>query len=655
MRGRRGQRRRPGRMVAALAVALAAAVSVPGGAARAAAASVSAPALVCTAPTAQLVMHPASGQAPLTVTADASASTPGSCPIGGYTFDWGDGTPTTGPQGAATASHSYPDVGSYTVTVTVTDDELLLPASSTAQAGVTVVPVVIGPTAALRVTPPAGSAPLPVTADASGSRPGTFPIAAYTFAWGDGSTTGPQSGGTAHHVYPNPGKYTVTVTVADNQTPAHTASATFAVNVGLGAGPTPSLILTPATGVAPLAVTLDASGSVAGTSAIASYAFDFGDGTGIGAQSDSRVRHTYPNAGSYTATVLVTDRSGLTSSTTAELTVLPGGPGGGHNGPLVHRVAGADRIATGVAVSQLRWDPVSNTAPGARHAGAAVLARSDQFADALAGIPLAVADNAPLLLTGPTALDERVEAELARILPAHGQVYLLGGTAALSPQVEARLRRDGYHTVRLAGADRFATALAIAQQGLGDPAHVVVATGDDFPDALAAGPYAASAFAVNGQPAAILLSDDGTMPPAVAAYVTRKAAGSTNADPAVVAIGGPGALALAATLPADRFDALVGADRFDTAARVVPYFARTAPVGVADGDAFPDALTGGTLMAELSAPVVLAEPDYLDPPTARALHTMKGSTELAYVFGGPVAISDRTLGAVAAAVDGRVG
>ncbi|NUR62703.1 MAG: PKD domain-containing protein [Catenulispora sp.] len=514
-----------------------------------------------------------------------------------------------------------------------------------------------GPTAHLVMRPASGQAPLTVTADASTTTAGTCPIGGYTFDWGDGSPpTGPQSGTSAPHVYPIPGKYTVTVTVADNQLPAHTASATFAVNVGLGAGPTPSLTMTPDSGVAPLEVTADASGSAPGTSPIKSFAFDFGDGTSVGAQDESRVRHTYTNPGSYTANVTVTDRSGLTSSTTATVTVLPGAPAGSHgSGPLVRRVAGTDRIATGVAVSQLRWDPAANSAPGTRHAGAAVLARADEFADALAGIPLAVKANAPLLLTGPAALDDRVEAELARILPPHGKVYLLGGDSALSAAIETRLRQDGYTTVRLGGTDRFATALAIARQGLGDPAHVVVATGDDFPDALAAGPYAASAFAVAGQPAAIVLTDDRVMPAAAAAYLQSKAAGSTTADPAIVAIGGPGALALAATLPAGRFDALVGADRFDTAARVVPYFTRTAPVGVADGDDFPDALTGGTLMAELSGPVVLAEPDTLDPPTARALHTMKGSAELVDVFGGPVAISDRTLGAVAEAVDGRMG
>jgi parallel beta-helix repeat protein len=94
------------------------------------------PSGVVTGPSAQLTVNPASGTAPLAVTADASASAPGSSPITGYTFDFGDGT-TTGLQAGPTASHSYTSAGTYTVTVTVTDSSNL---TSTASQPVTVSP-----------------------------------------------------------------------------------------------------------------------------------------------------------------------------------------------------------------------------------------------------------------------------------------------------------------------------------------------------------------------------------------------------------------------------------------------------------------------------------------------------------------------------------
>lgn len=73
-------------------------------------------------PVAALTVTPNSGNVPLAVTADASASTDtDSTPISTYTFAWGDGTPNTGPQAGATAPHTFTVAGNYTVTVTVTD------------------------------------------------------------------------------------------------------------------------------------------------------------------------------------------------------------------------------------------------------------------------------------------------------------------------------------------------------------------------------------------------------------------------------------------------------------------------------------------------------------------------------------------------------
>jgi parallel beta-helix repeat protein len=72
-------------------------------------------------PSAALTVTPTSGQAPLSVTADASASTAGNAPISSYTFNFGDGT-IVGPQTSPTANHTYQTPGTYyPVTVTVTD------------------------------------------------------------------------------------------------------------------------------------------------------------------------------------------------------------------------------------------------------------------------------------------------------------------------------------------------------------------------------------------------------------------------------------------------------------------------------------------------------------------------------------------------------
>jgi parallel beta-helix repeat protein len=87
-----------------------------------------------------------------------------------------------------------------------------------------------GPTAALSVSPASGTAPLQVTADASGSTAGSSPIGSYSFNFGDGTTIGPQSGATANHTYQSEGSYAVTVTATDGSNLTSNATKTVTVN-----------------------------------------------------------------------------------------------------------------------------------------------------------------------------------------------------------------------------------------------------------------------------------------------------------------------------------------------------------------------------------------------------------------------------------------
>src|SRR5665811_286911 len=108
-----------------------------------------------------------------------------------------------------------------------------------------------------------------------------------------------------------------------------------------------------------------------------------------------------------------------------------------------------------------RTDPaiaLSRLFPSASYA---VRAPASHPADALAGAPLAALLDAPLLLTGRSGLSPAVAAELTRLGTDHA--YVLGGTAALSEQIEGDLDATGVAAVtRLAGASRFATAAMVA-------------------------------------------------------------------------------------------------------------------------------------------------------------------------------------------------
>ena len=82
--------------------------------------------------------------------------------------------------------------------------------------------------------------------------------------------------------------------------------------------PVAAMTVNPASGVSPLPVALNASGSSDPDGTIASYAWNFGDGT---TGSGAAVSHTYANAGTYTATLTVTDNLGATGTATKTVTV----------------------------------------------------------------------------------------------------------------------------------------------------------------------------------------------------------------------------------------------------------------------------------------------------------------------------------------------
>jgi subtilisin family serine protease len=290
------------------------------------------------------------------------------------------------------------------------------------------------------------------------------------------------------------------------------------------------------------------------------------------------------------------------------------------------RVSGQNRLQTAVAISQATFDD--------GEADTVILARADIAPDALAGTPLAIAANGPMLLTGSNALADVTADEIERVLPEGGTVHLLGGTGALDDAVEEAVVALGYDVVRVFGRTRFQTAVAIAEL-LGDPGTLLITTGVTFPDALAAG---AAAGHVGG---AVLLTTSDAPHPAVDAYL------ADNPEHEVYAVGGPAARAYPAATD------VFGSTREGTAVAVAErFFDDPAVVGFARRDQFPDALAGGSHSGRLGGPILLTPTTALHPaPSAYLCAT--GSTETAFVYGGTSAISADTFEAIAARVRGE--
>lgn len=323
--------------------------------------------------------------------------------------------------------------------------------------------------------------------------------------------------------------------------------------------------------------------------------------------------------------------------------------------PVADRVGGADRIATSVAASKWTYDAKNGKG---RKASSAVVARSDTFADALGGTALAVQTNGPLLLTPTGALDKGVEAELTRILQPHSTVYVLGGTSALSPTVENRLRALGFTVARLAGDNRYATAVAIAEEIAGSPHQtdtVMVATGADYPDALAAGVaagqlrYSAMGLSNSLNSGVVVLTDGTSMPKETAAYLAQISPHVQH----VYAVGGQAVKAVAAAFPTwTGVTPLAGANRYETAAKVAasPLFGSGAPgrysmVGVATAGNWPDALSGGALIGNQGGPLLLA--DASGTPGSQSAVVSGGRLKGIVVFGGTSVVTNGALTSIA--------
>jgi putative cell wall-binding protein len=209
---------------------------------------------------------------------------------------------------------------------------------------------------------------------------------------------------------------------------------------------------------------------------------------------------------------------------------------------------------------------------------------------------------------------------------------LLGGPSALSDAVATAITAAGDVPMRVAGADRYATAVAIAG-AMGNPTTVFEASGINFPDALSAVP---AAVATHG---AILLTDGAAQAAATSAYLTAHATSR-------YAVGGPAAYADPSAI------GIAGADRYATSDAVaLAFFPTTTGVSVSSGANFPDALSAGPVAGAANQPVLLVPATgALPEPIISYLATHAAGIASVHAFGGTSAVANAVLNEVAQTV-----
>ncbi len=314
------------------------------------------------------------------------------------------------------------------------------------------------------------------------------------------------------------------------------------------------------------------------------------------------------------------------------------------------RVSGGTRIETAVEVSKTSF-------PQPDSAETVIIAVASNYPDALAGGPLARVEDAPLLLTDRTALNAATRAEIVRL--GASKAILLGGTAALAPEVQAALDGMGLVTERIAGGDRFDTARLISRRVPATTAYVTEGSNPNpsrgWPDAVAV-----SGLASFEERPILLVSRD-RAPAATLEALAELQATEVVVVGGEVAVAASTAAALGDYVPGGNAEAKVtreaGASRYATSVKIaqrsVAAGASTQDVWFATGLAFPDALAAGPAVARSGGVLLLVHgQDAADGADVHSyLSSISGEVLRAWFVGGTAAISD----AVAARLSSTLG
>ena len=288
----------------------------------------------------------------------------------------------------------------------------------------------------------------------------------------------------------------------------------------------------------------------------------------------------------------------------------------------VIRLSGQDRYLTGFAVA----DQLKKSL-GVEKFEAVVVAYGQNFPDALTGSYLAAVKHAPILLTEESK-DAYVLDYVHRNLVSGGKVYILGGTAAVSEDFEKGAAEFGFQVIRLKGANRYETNLAILEEaGVFGDDEILIATGKNYADSLSA--------SATGLP--MLLVED-NLTPAQKTFLE-------DTSCRFVILGGSGAVSDAVEAELKTMGTVTrvkGSSRYGTSVAIAQrYFENPQAVVLAYGQGFPDGLCGGPLAITMGAPLVLTSDDQFDLADTYVVNISAG-----VVTGGAARISDATVRAI---------
>lgn len=271
----------------------------------------------------------------------------------------------------------------------------------------------------------------------------------------------------------------------------------------------------------------------------------------------------------------------------------------------VTRISGKDRITTSVEISKSAYTTSENV----------VLASGFNFADALSAGQLASALNAPLLLSSQNKLDSQTKNEIERLKAK--KVYVVGGNNAISKSgVDTTLKSKNIDVTRLEGQDRYSTSQKVMEKTkeIINPEYLLIASGKNFPDALAA-----TGFFVNHK-SVMVLSDGVTYP---------------QSNLQEIAVGGVNQL----PLKGFKGRRVSGKDRYETALEIAKLsFDKNNNAILASGQVFADSLSTVSLTKKHNAPIILTQSNSL---TENAKKYLNGKN--VFIVGGEKTVVNKIM------------
>ncbi|AWI05061.1 alpha/beta fold hydrolase [Clostridium drakei] len=260
----------------------------------------------------------------------------------------------------------------------------------------------------------------------------------------------------------------------------------------------------------------------------------------------------------------------------------------------VKRLSGNDRYETSANIASYYEGGQLNSV---------IVTSGNGFADALSSSCIQGFWGSPVMLVGDNIQNSsKTISYIENHLKKDGTIYILGGEASVNSGFDKYFKGKGFNKIiRLGGNDRYETNIKIVNQAnVREGTPIVIANGDNFPDALSI----SSIAAYKGYP--IFITPFNNLPSKTEEKIKEIKPSK------IYVIGGSSSISSGIEDKLKQISKDVariqGKDRYETSMNICKYFDENLDnVIIASGEAFPDALSGTALSAKLKAPIVITD------------------------------------------------